>query len=254
MFGALQLSGTSRAGSRTTRTCAACCCVRGAMPSWCAWPCSRFSASTTRAVAADELLLDRAQRIVEALEAAGVGTADQLRAIGGNARRRFRARRAAGGAVSGRLAPLRAGRAGRGAEPRPGVAGTGARSPSPNRSAMPSCGSSCLSAAATWPARRRVIAAAWRANPRRRCSAAVRRLGQGAATRWQRRCAPGPPSEANLDPVELALAYVVAAIRVPRPEWDAGEIPRLAAPVLAATALPPPRCHASVLPQPSRGW
>ncbi len=78
--------------------------------------------------------------------------------------------------------------------------------------------------------------------------AAVGRLGRGD-DKLAEALRAGPPPEADLDPVELALAYVVAAIRIPRPEWDAGEIPRLAAPVLTATrylrALPPERAAAA---------
>jgi len=196
---------------------------------------------------ADELLLDRAQRIVEALEAAGFGAAEQLRAIAW-------ATLAGGPASAIDLT----------AEPSPG---DWPRFEPETLDAVPNLG-------AAWPApapplvqpepigdafvrlvlrrcdaatRRRVIAAAWRANPPAML-AAVRRLGQGedalaAALRA------GPPPEAALDPLDMALAYVVAAVHIPRPEWDAGEIPRLGPAVLVAArhirALPPERAAAA---------
>ena len=151
---------------------------------------------------ADELLLDRAQRIVEALEAAGLGAAEQLRAIAW-------ATLAGGPASAFDLT----------AEPSPG---DWPRFEPETLDAVPNLG-------AVWPApapplvqpepigdafvrlvlrrsdaatRRRVIAAAWRANPPAML-AAVRRLGQGgdalAATLRS-----GPPPEAALDPLDMA--------------------------------------------------
>ena len=50
-------------------------------------------------------------------------------------------------------------------------------------------------------------------------------------------------------PSYMAWAYVLAAVRVPRPEWDAGDIPRLGPAVLVAArhirALPSERAAAA---------
>ena len=114
--------------------------------------------------------------------------------------------------------------------------------------------------------RRRVIASAWRASPlamlaAMRRSAAWQAIplatgpaggtdsGQDAVAAELRL---GPPPDADLDEIDVALAYVAAAIRIGRQEWDAGEVPRPGPPLAAALrhirALPSYRAASSFVP------
>jgi hypothetical protein len=191
---------------------------------------------------ASELLLERAERIEEALQAAGVGTPEHLQAIA--------------------WATL-AGGEGSDLELREELLDLWPKFDPANLQYVPN-----LRGAWSLPAppmvrpepigdafarlvlsnkrcdpltRRRVIAAAWRANPAGMLSASRRLAARDDPLAAELRA--GPPEDIGLEPLDLALAYALAATRIPRPEWDAREIPHQFRAVLAAMrrirALPP---------------
>ncbi len=205
------------------------------------------------------LLLDRAQRIVEALEAAGVGTAGHLRSIawatlvaGAETMAEAPSEAVLGGWSLFEPAALEA-------VPNLGLIWP---SPAPPRVQPEPIGDAFVQLVLSdrlcdTATRRRVVASAWRASPlamlaAMRRSAAWQAIpsatgpavgtdsGQDAVAAELRL---GPPPDADLDEIDVALAYVAAAIRIGRQEWDAGEVPRPGPPLAAALrhirALPP---------------
>jgi hypothetical protein len=67
----------------------------------------------------------------------------------------------------------------------------------------------------------KVVAGAWRADARGALRSSLRLGGSGDVL--CRKLAAGPPADAAFDPVEIALAYAEAAMRIPRPHWDVGD-------------------------------